>query len=772
MDRFEREPGHGQHGQRNTGVPLPSASLVLRQGGSTDDYVPSPGSRCYREYVINGILVDGIAQANEGHDTALPRLVTVQFVWSEFFGASWMLRTIDANQQPKDEVAQRNWRGIVERGVEIYGAGFAEVGRSIERFLDNEATRRRRERLKGHLPFSPMREHRDDVGHGRSFDAVEDEKRSYHAAMLRLAERFSGASRTLVEVAVDVAFACHFNHFRGGPEKPHYTSHLLEVAARVATNFDRISGAVPTLTDAQGQSIDPCAVAIAVAMVHDSIEDFHENFRGRRFTDHQPSDFQAVARDHLYQRVNERLGSTVADAMVEFVETLSHAGDDDFPTSGFLTRACAQRVTRAVRLADIDHNLSTFPHYAPAWASMVTPAQYLTLVRGTPFASSVEANLLRCIAHIRSDELLPWAASPGESALDIALREVRAKEGAEALVRIGQWYEQLEARLTGEPPLPGVAALQGEELQRCREGVALVRGALDRVGRDRHEPTIADVRITATSVAGVAIRVLGPVVAWSGEIQIDRFQRHQLEYAVERSAALHRRQISGYLIEPSGESVRYRVTRIPRRADCVVPGIDEYRESLHSLQSALMDDSIAATVVEEGLAGRPRIRAVFGLVEGYLEQRRRQVLEVIGVTIQDLPTARALVRDRLGDLVEHGIDLDQLTSVPALRQELEWASWERAHDIAEVREHFAGIGADIKPISIFAASPGATAEAVSTYEEDGFVIELASARAMELLVAWADKTRQARFSVEHLSSGEAYNIELLKWSTTPAAMVV
>ncbi|MCB0340351.1 MAG: hypothetical protein KDD53_12140, partial [Bdellovibrionales bacterium] len=130
------------------------------------------------------------------------------------------------------------------------------------------------------FPLDPFTEH-DPRSLGAQ--AIESAKRSTYDEMLSLSDQFEGSSNVLVKTAAILAMECHFNHFRGGPGDIHYSAHLLETAKRVDLHFSTqsIPGIYERITTQFGENLDPKAIAIAIALLHDSLEDFHENFRNQ-----------------------------------------------------------------------------------------------------------------------------------------------------------------------------------------------------------------------------------------------------------------------------------------------------------------------------------------------------------------------------------------------------------------------------------------------------------------------------------------------------------
>ena len=131
---------------------------------------------------------------------------------------------------------------------------------------------------------------------------ITEQKQQNYARMISLAQDFLVPSKILVEKAAFLAMQHHFNHYRGGLGHPHYSIHLLEVANRVSMNFDSFPIIQDRIQDKDRNSLDAKAVAITLALLHDSIEDFFENFvRSNRSL--SKGDAQLAAESHLRQEL-------------------------------------------------------------------------------------------------------------------------------------------------------------------------------------------------------------------------------------------------------------------------------------------------------------------------------------------------------------------------------------------------------------------------------------------------------------------------------------
>lgn len=756
----------------------PSENISLIASGESKSFVPSKKNALYIPYKLMGILLDLLKEENATRDPDLPKVAKVSFTFFEMLGLSWTYVTKAHGEDPKINSAS-DITQCVERCRVYYGNEFADRAlKEMDLFIDNFQSEQRQNNLRCYIPTDPMNAHE----YTESYTEILKEKTQNYEGMIALAEKFSGSSETLVKISAQLGMLGHFNHFRGGKDASHYSIHLLEVGERVVNTFDLIQGKSPALKDKQGNILDPKAVAVAVAFMHDNIEDFWENFmsdkRQRRTlsSDYTKADFRAVITNHMREVLSSEFGEDAAEAVLSYVKILSHLDDDEFPSTSFLKASAKDKITHVVRLCDIDHNLTTYPEYAPIWASIAIASQYLPFSEGTVFEENFRNAILRCLAGVAKDELLPWAEHAGSDAYEVVLNELKDHEGDEAIFHVEAHFKALkEALSTGEydETIRHLHLLK-EEVETT---ISTLLDAVDRVKRTNTKECASsstlpsDLGLRSEIINDIPVRIVGPVAAWSGKIKLKYKpcqSRDDIEYTVMECAEETGVRVTGYITYEDG-SHAYHMCRLPRRADLPVPSIDEYRNIFENLKGRFEKQKREFTATEQSHAFRPGVRAVFGFEEGYFEQRRKEILTKLEDGTISHQTAFELAKEQLGS--KEGFVLTE-------REELSLKKFKRTlsrpltihHNIAEAQKFFSS-DCILEKITIFAASPREDGQGVSIYQERGFVVTSSSPEAIPQFVAWADKTHQARFSLENLQGGKTMNIELLQFSENKAAQM-
>lgn len=745
-----------------------ASSLVLRASGSNAEWVPRPGDRLYSEYMICSILLAALSDENQRRDPNLCAIINVRFQYSEFFGISWYMTTKPSGSganSANTETGVTSYRSVLQSGQEIYGQQFqSATEKKIAAFIAAEQARKRCEVLEVCMPQFPMTEF--DHRSGKDPQLVFTEKSKNRAEMQKIAEGFSGTEKSLIEAAIDLAFTCHFNHFRKGPGTPHYSIHLLEVARRTLEYFDETPGSLPEYQTLQGRALDPKAIAVAVALLHDAVEDLEKSFVGKFKFTHctdrpQAADFQAVARKLIQERLSKAIDARVAKTVLEMVECLTHAVGDDFPTTGFINQARASKITLAVRLSDIDHNLSTSPNYAPMWASIVLAAQCLPLAIGTSFEQRFKCGILACLSAAEQDELLPWARCSGANAIEAALSELKDREGIEALHRVYSLHQALEKCLSTREFDLADLNLNADKI---RANISAIRLRLARIFEDQPIAVPADsaFEVKSITINNVPLRVLGPVTAWTQKIFMpgDRYVLSELRLALEATVRGRVQPIAGFA-RPVPGGYEYVLSRIPDRAELAVPAISVYEANATALYQKLRASGMNCELLMPETASRqPLIRAVIGLTDRFLDNQRLWLLNMIVGRDFDMDTAQRLITEALGDPKNYFLDPSSVRSIAELRQTLRSLRCLINHPVREAERAFDLGQSRVEEVCILAARPSTRRLAVINYEEQGILVTSANWDVVPACVAWADKTRQTGFSVEQLQSGEAYRVEL------------
>jgi hypothetical protein len=294
------------------------------------------------------------------------------------------------------------------------------------------------------IPRKPLKRHAPPKGF--TADEIYTQKAANYAAMLELGRSLNRISKRLVQKAAFLAMQCHYNHFRGGKCPLHYSVHLLEVGRRVSVHFEYFSALVPILNDGQGVPIHPRAFAIAAAFLHDSIEDCYISLR----SDHvelTKQQAQRLCREYLARELTARVGTTAAANLLEVIESLTIENEDEFPTTVDLARIKSSPYAYLVKLADIDHNLTTFADYSPAYACLMAACQYGPFVNGTPFEGTCTESLLSNVAVFDAQERASFVHERSVRTVELMLPRILHWEGLEGIQRVRAYYSELAKRI-------------------------------------------------------------------------------------------------------------------------------------------------------------------------------------------------------------------------------------------------------------------------------------------------------------------------------------
>lgn len=293
------------------------------------------------------------------------------------------------------------------------------------------------------FPIDPFVHHTPPPG--VSFEEILLQKRMNYSRMLELAQSFHGPSKNLIDAAAFLCMQCHFNQYRGGKGRPHYSIHPLEVAERVATNFDHFSRSMELLTDAGEGQLYPQAVTIAIALLHDGIEDAEISLRTIRPVTTQEA--RKKCRQHLVSKLEVIVGDKSALRILDWIASLTIWNEEEFPTSDYLSEIRRNPYTYVVKLADLDHNLTTFVSFSPVYPCLIVPCQYGTFASGTPYESTYDMSLLSNLALFDSRELVPWIPGTSTTTVDRVLGQISRWEGRAGIERICLYYVTLRNKI-------------------------------------------------------------------------------------------------------------------------------------------------------------------------------------------------------------------------------------------------------------------------------------------------------------------------------------
>lgn len=287
--------------------------------------------------------------------------------------------------------------------------------------------------LSGKVSLSSLKPRDIDTG-------LLEQLESNRTAMYRLATELPEPQKALVRSAIDAALFCHYGHTRIGTPPIHYSRHLLEVMQRVRDLSLVGNPESPSDTDS-------LAIKLSVAALHDSMEDIVRTFP--QLTDR--SEGFSIVEEYIRSRLIPVVDPATVDTICGAIRTLSISNDADFSDSRYVAGISESPICRPIKWADINHNMLTIPEVSPFAGAVSCPAQYDTLMRGSPYYDEFIRQVLLCAK--RTDQGLS-SENFRESRLGKALIKLHHFEGIAGLSRLQAFYEELAGRLQTEPDAP------------------------------------------------------------------------------------------------------------------------------------------------------------------------------------------------------------------------------------------------------------------------------------------------------------------------------
>lgn len=765
------------------GQNLKDPGITLVPSGGLEPFRAAPGAPFYKESMIMRHLRDQIEAANKDRNPESPKATSISFTFFEFFGVIWSLTFQQAPHQNEQRIAGTIGECIEACG-KIYGSEFKEAAiQSIKKLEDEIKAEKNRIKIRERIPTDPIQFHNDYSqpqylrSKGLTPENIQEEMRQNHSAMIEIAAQFDGLDRKLIEVAAGISMVGHFNHFRGGSGSPHYSIHPLRVAEKILEEFDSLPENNNKIIK-NSKKFSPKAIAVAIGLMHDCLEDFHANFSNQFLSgDNTRADYKAVIYDYIFEELAKNFGKAAAEEFLNQIKILSHTDDSEFPTRSFLNASKRNPTTYIVRLSDIDHNLLTSPNYCPTWASIIGAAQYLPFAEGTSFSTTYEENILRCIANIKADAILPQFQAASEGTIEAILIELKEREGDEAISSLESYYTNLRSRIEQGDLNQKLYELSLDEAGML-QSIAMI---LDSIKATREKSEVqsigqevksGDLSIQSEIIDGTPIRLIGPVTGWSAKIVLEDLGNNDypalstvLMGAVKDSSIELKQRVTGYITTEGNRTV-YHMCRLPRRADQPVPSIDDYRKICAKIKEKLEKaPKVRVSIIEQERQSTPKFRAVFGLTDRYFEGHRVDILSQLKKgTICDVETARGLIFDLLEDPKAHGFSAEDMKSINNIEGKLSRPLTIR-RKFSEAKEYFTG---DFKltEIQIFEAAPD-NSQGYSVYREAGFVVESGDRDSLKRFIGWANETHQQQFPLEHLNAGVTFNIELMQFKPVP-----
>jgi hypothetical protein len=264
-------------------------------------------------------------------------------------------------------------------------------------------------------------------------------------------------------------------------------------------------------------------------------------------------------------------------------------------------------------------------------------------------------------------------------------------------------------------------------------------------------------------IAGVNVRILGPETLWGGEISVVSLDTSELQEILNQTGKRTGLRLAGYISQQEG-GLNYHMARLPRRVNLEVPPLETFQQAFDAVQHTLSNDGIDYKSREEQAVLEPQLRVLLGLEEGYFESRRKDLVRQIGEMIfSNVDQVREAFELRIGDPLPWKIDFQNWTSIEDAKQNLEAVSMSKLHTFEEIRSMLPS-EFEVNQCLIHSVAPD------YIYVEPA--VEIIAPRTQmnfETLTVLAAQFHQARFSLEHLDTMEAFNVEILEDSASNAA---
>jgi hypothetical protein len=261
------------------------------------------------------------------------------------------------------------------------------------------------------------------------------------ALMHSLANGLSTEDQRLILAASEVALYCHAAHSRQGDPPLHYSHHLFEVAKRVKENFCESKNTSSALDKSQ---ISELAVAVVVALLHDTMEDISNTFPS---LNDRELGFLTVER-YIRKQFSELADEKTIDRICECVRILSIKNESDFIDSKYIAEINADWLCRQVKWADVDHNMESMPDVFPLSGSIHFPAQLAELMRDSSYNERFLHQV--CIAAKRTSGKVS-VNDLRSNALGNSYMKLYNFEGEAGLDRLETFYQSLSDLHTQAP---------------------------------------------------------------------------------------------------------------------------------------------------------------------------------------------------------------------------------------------------------------------------------------------------------------------------------
>lgn len=572
-----------------------------------------------------------------------------------------------------------------------------------------------------------------------TLEEIDRQKLSNYQAMIDLGNDLSTCDQALIRAAVEAAFICHADHVRLGTPVLHYSSHLLGVAQRVKANISEIAEQFFT---PDGQALSLRAVAIVVALLHDTEEDIGKTFNWVR---DRKEAYPLVDR-FLRSKLGTCIDAAGLDRIMNTIRLLSIDNEYDIPDSFYIEQIESDPLARQIKPADVDHNMETMPKISPMSGAVIFPAQVGALMAASPYAERFLRQVCECARH--SCQSIDIAREP-QNSIERKMKLFLMAEGELVGPRLVEFYRSLCERIEHDADSTLIA--EGTTHSKVMRALKTQLANAEQIGSAQYRSRVFPER--KMEVDGNAVTLLGPVRGWLGEVRTYA-SRELIESAVRQTAEQVQSRVSGYLVSYEDGSTGFQMFRAPRRAGAEVRSIAEYSYTLETIAAHIQSRHFCTLQINSHPG--EQFRALIGREEGHFDGRRRALLERTDIHTPE--ALRAAFVSAVGEPADFGLSEDMFEDLKQARSILQRTHLTKVHTVADIHEQLQSDRITVTPVDIFAVDP----VTVSTYQEPAaLLIGDMQSDLPRQLIRLANHFHQARVSLlweRELS--ESYAIEI------------
>lgn len=240
----------------------------------------------------------------------------------------------------------------------------------------------------------------------------------------------------------------------------------------------------------------------------------------------------------------------------------------------------------------------------------------------------------------------------------------------------------------------------------------------------------------------VGANELKPEKFWGGFVSVRNLTQEEFIQIVTQLATDLHFTYYGYILKGE-KGFSYHFGLYPRQ---ILP-VERYKEALKRLAEKLGVEGVVETKSK-----KPRFRILLGLQEGYAEQEKLNIIRLIDAgKITDLAEAKKIILEKIKNLSEFSIDLNDFFNLWDLRSGLEKKNFGKDHSFKEV-ESALGKEFNFSPAEIYTIGSG------GKYMEPAVVIEGDKSQ-VQKIYALAINFHQARITVEDLQYHKSHILE-------------